>query len=143
MLNLYEILEVNEKASQEVIEKAYRVLTKKYHPDLQKENKQEAEKKMKEINEAYEILGNEQKRKQYDEELLQKRKEEQRQKEEQIRQEIQNEMQSYNINQEPPETNLGQQNNEYISYGNDDNLQSERDKAYKQAYYDYLRSLRL
>ena len=34
---LYEILEVSEKASQEVIEKAYKVLVKKYHPDLQKE----------------------------------------------------------------------------------------------------------
>ena len=35
MSNLYEILEVSEKASKEVIDKAYHVLVKKYHPDLQ------------------------------------------------------------------------------------------------------------
>ena len=34
MKNYYEILEVNQKASSEVIEKAYKVLVKKYHPDL-------------------------------------------------------------------------------------------------------------
>ena len=34
---LYDILEVSEQASKEVIEKAYRVLAKKYHPDLQKD----------------------------------------------------------------------------------------------------------
>ena len=43
---LYDILEVSEKASKEVIEKAYRVLAKKYHPDLQTdENKIKAESK--------------------------------------------------------------------------------------------------
>ena len=58
MLNLYEILEVSEKASKEVIDKAYHVLAKKYHPDLQQgEAKQKAEEKMKQINAAYEILG--------------------------------------------------------------------------------------
>ena len=35
MKNYYEILEINENASQEVIEKVYKVLVKKYHPDLQ------------------------------------------------------------------------------------------------------------
>ena len=77
MSNLYEILEVSEKASKEVIEKAYRVLAKKYHPDLQEETqKQEAERKMKQINEAYDILSNEEKRKQYDIELEQAKQEE-------------------------------------------------------------------
>ena len=73
MLNLYEILEVSEKASQEVIDKAYHVLVKKYHPDLQPtvEKKWQAEAKMKKINEAYDILGNEQKRKIYDLKLKQ------------------------------------------------------------------------
>ena len=57
MKTLYEVLEVSEKASKEVIEKAYKVLVKKYHPDLQDaSNKEEADKKMKEINEAYSIL---------------------------------------------------------------------------------------
>lgn len=35
MENLYELLEVSEKASQEIIEKAYKTLAKKWHPDLQ------------------------------------------------------------------------------------------------------------
>ena len=38
-ITLYEILEVSEKASKEIIEKAYRVLAKKYHPDLQETRK--------------------------------------------------------------------------------------------------------
>ena len=74
MSTLYDILEVSEKASKEVIEKAYRVLAKKYHPDLQQpENKKNAEIKMKEINEAYDILSDDTKRKAYDEELARKR----------------------------------------------------------------------
>lgn len=45
MKTLYEILEVSENASKEIVEKAYKVLAKKYHPDLQAEgDKQEAEK---------------------------------------------------------------------------------------------------
>ena len=49
----YEILEVSENASPEVIEKAYKVLVKKYHPDLQTgDSKAEAEKKMKQIKEG-------------------------------------------------------------------------------------------
>lgn len=67
METLYDILEVSRKASKEVIEKAYKTLAKKYHPDLQTaENKEYAEKRMKEINEAYDILSNEEKRKEYD-----------------------------------------------------------------------------
>ncbi len=51
METLYDILEVSRKASKEVIEKAYKTLAKKYHPDLQTaENKEYAEKRMKEIN---------------------------------------------------------------------------------------------
>ena len=74
---LYEILEVSENASQEVIEKAYKVLAKKYHPDLQTpENKQMAEQKMKQINEAYDILSDDSKRKIYDEKLKSKREKE-------------------------------------------------------------------
>ena len=70
MKNYYEILEVDKKASEEIIEKAYRTLAKRYHPDLQNgEIKKEHEEKMKTINEAYDILSNDFKRKQYDEEL--------------------------------------------------------------------------
>lgn len=70
MRNYYEILEVDIKASKEIIDKAFKVLAKKYHPDTQEENKKAwAEAKFKEINEAYEILSNEEKRKEYDAEL--------------------------------------------------------------------------
>lgn len=70
MKKYYEILEVHSKASQEVIEKAYRVLAKKYHPDLYSgEKKLYAEKKMRDINEAYKILSDEFLREQYDIEL--------------------------------------------------------------------------
>ncbi len=70
MKNYYEILEVNNKASQEVIEKAYKVLVKKYHPDLYTNQiNPEANKKIKEINEAYEVLSNHFLREQYNLEL--------------------------------------------------------------------------
>ncbi len=70
MKNYYEILEVNQKASKEVIEKAYKVLAKKYHPDLYTgEKKQFSERKIKEINAAYNILSDEFLREQYDYEL--------------------------------------------------------------------------
>ena len=77
MKDYYEILEVNKKASKEVIDKAYKVLAKKYHPDLQQEDKKSlAHKKMQEVNEAYEVLSDEIKRREYDEnfELEEKRK---------------------------------------------------------------------
>lgn len=65
--NYYDILEVNKNASQEIIEKAYKTLVKKYHPDLQENNlKNEYEEKIKKINEAYEVLSNPDKRKEYD-----------------------------------------------------------------------------
>ena len=74
---LYEILEVSENASPEIIEKAYKTLAKKYHPDLQEEaNKSKAEAMMKKINEAYDVLGNEEKRKAYNAELQAKREQE-------------------------------------------------------------------
>ena len=65
--NYYEILEVNKNASPEIIEKAYKILVKKYHPDLQQdENKNKYEEKIKKINEAYDILSDSEKRKKYD-----------------------------------------------------------------------------
>ncbi len=77
MKTLYEVLEVSEKASDEVIEKAYKVLAKKYHPDLQTpENKETAEGKMKQLNDAYETLSNKAKRAEYDAGLQRLRMEE-------------------------------------------------------------------
>ena len=66
--NYYDWLEISRNASPEVVEKAYKTLVKKYHPDLQEgENKQQAEEMIKKINEAYSVLSDETKRKQYDE----------------------------------------------------------------------------
>lgn len=65
--NYYDILEVNKNASPEIIEKAYKTLVKKYHPDLQDNDlKNEYEEKIKLINEAFEILSDSEKRKNYD-----------------------------------------------------------------------------
>lgn len=70
MKNYYDLLEVNSKASKEIIEKAYRVLIKKYHPDLyQGEERIYAESKSRELNEAYHVLSNDFLREQYDMEL--------------------------------------------------------------------------
>lgn len=68
--NYYDILEVNKNASPEIIEKAYKVLVKKYHPDLQEPDKKAFfEQKLKDINEAYDTLSNTEKRKQYNMQL--------------------------------------------------------------------------
>lgn len=61
----YEVLGVSKKATKEEIKKAFRKLAVKYHPDKSQGDKA-AEEKFKEINEAYEVLGDEEKRKKYD-----------------------------------------------------------------------------
>lgn len=62
----YKILGVSKDADDEVIKKAFRKLAKKYHPDTNGGNA-EAAQKFQEINEAYSVLGEEKKRKAYDE----------------------------------------------------------------------------
>ena len=61
----YKILEVDKSASKDDIKKSYRRLAKKYHPDLHPDDKN-AQDKFKELNEAYEVLGDEKKKQQYD-----------------------------------------------------------------------------
>ncbi|MBR0457809.1 MAG: molecular chaperone DnaJ [Victivallales bacterium] len=61
----YSILEINRNASQDEIKKAYRRLALKYHPDRNNGDKA-AEEKFKQINAAYEVLGNEEKKRVYD-----------------------------------------------------------------------------
>lgn len=63
--NYYNVLGVQENAGPEEIKKVYRKLAKQYHPDANPNNKQ-AEEKFKDISEAYDVLGDPQKRKKYD-----------------------------------------------------------------------------
>jgi len=65
MKNLYDILGVSKSASDAEIKSAYRKLARKYHPDLNKDDKSAAE-KFKEVSSAYEVLGDKEKRKKYD-----------------------------------------------------------------------------
>ncbi len=62
--SLYETLEVSQTADQDEVKKAFRKLARKYHPDINKTK--EAEEKFKEINAAYEVLSDPEKRKKYD-----------------------------------------------------------------------------
>lgn len=160
MKTLYEILEVSENASKEVIEKAYRVLAKKYHPDLQPESqKQKAEETIKKINEAYAVLSDETKRKEYDETLERKRLQEQNEK---IQQELEkrkqatiqtstwygteNFQQQRNNSQENMAQNRNQTKEELkkqkkIEEQLQKNLQNAYEAQYQEAYENYLKSL--
>ena len=62
--SLYDTLEITENATPDEIKKAYRKLARKYHPDVNKDP--QAEEKFKEINAAYEVLSNPEKKQQYD-----------------------------------------------------------------------------
>jgi curved DNA-binding protein len=62
----YKILGVSRDADQKAIKKAYRRLAMKYHPDRNPGKEKEANEKFKEINEAYAVLGDPEKRRQYD-----------------------------------------------------------------------------
>lgn len=62
----YAVLGVDKRATQKDIQKAYRRLARQFHPDVSP-NKKEAEERFKEINEAYEVLSDPEKRKRYDE----------------------------------------------------------------------------
>ena len=61
----YEVLGIDRSASEDEIKKAYRKMAKKYHPDLNPGDK-EAEKNFKEVNEAYEVLSDKDKKARYD-----------------------------------------------------------------------------
>lgn len=64
-IDYYKVLEIDKNASEADIKKAYRKLARKYHPDLNSNDK-EAERKFKELNEANEVLSNPENRKKYD-----------------------------------------------------------------------------
>lgn len=65
--DLYDILEVSPNASEEVIKNAFRALVKKWHPDMQsEEEQQQAQEKFKEINLAFEVLKDKERKREYD-----------------------------------------------------------------------------
>lgn len=61
----YSVLGVSKTATQDEVKKAYRKLAMQYHPDKNKGDKK-SEEKFKEVNNAYEVLGDAKKRKEYD-----------------------------------------------------------------------------
>jgi len=66
MKDYYQALGVSKEVSHEEIKKAFRRLALRYHPDRNPQSQKQAEEKFKEINEAYQVLGDESKRQQYD-----------------------------------------------------------------------------
>ena len=132
MKNYYEILEVNKKASTEVIEKAYKTLVKKYHPDLQNtpQGKLNSEAKIKEINEAYEILRNNEKRAEYDTTLADA---EALEKERIIQEQLERELRNQNVN------NSNSNNNNNV----DKQFQQDYEDAINKAYHDaYIQDMK-
>lgn len=165
MKNYYELLEVSHSASQEVIEKAYKTLAKKYHPDLQDDaHKKEAEQKMKELNEAYDVISNPQKRSAYDQELQTYEQESVKYSQDSTNYnhestkynrdsvKVENEKQSknqyqktshstnYNYNTQPIDTIL---QNQQIQYELEKEIELEKKRAIEKAYYDaYIQDLK-
>lgn len=78
MKDYYKILQIAPDASTEVIQMAYKALAKKYHPDLNPGQEEAAQEKMKDVNEAYEILSDKDKRWQYDQIYYRQEKTEQK-----------------------------------------------------------------
>lgn len=136
----YEVLEVSENASDEVIEKAYKVLAKKYHPDLQNEsNRKNAENKMKKINEAYDVLGNKEKRKEYDNYLKQEREKEEQEKYNQLNYE--NKYDSANAEELQEQRLKYQEKLQKEEMKQRQKMQKHLNKEYENAYYNYLKNM--
>ena len=156
MENYYDILEVSPKASKEIITKAYRTLVKKYHPDANsKNNKPIDDEKIKKINEAYDVLCDEEKRKKYDIELekikeqenndMQLRYERILEQNQLLQQELANLKARYQGNDNNESLSNTYQENMNSNYN--DNLQQEIDKRVSQsinkAYHDaYVQRMR-
>ena len=147
-MNYYKILEVDINASPEVIEKAYKTLVKKYHPDLQESNlKEEAEEKIKIINEAYETLSNPNLRAKYDKKLKQKEiSEEDYQKLYRENENLYNEINNIKHNISSNYVNTNDSNTENTiqqNYQSEIEYQNQINQAKQQAYYDaYIQDLK-
>ena len=130
MKNYYEILEVSQNASPEVIEKAHKALVKKYHPDLQPtDKKNDAENKIKEINEAYEVLSDINKKADFDRKLNDYKVKSQKMEE------------SKNIiNQKPVHTERSKQP-DITAEAYNDAVNQAYNKAYNDAYINSLKNM--
>lgn len=155
----YSILQINRNASPEIIEKAYKTLVKKYHPDLQQseESKKEAEEVLKNINEAYEVLSDKDKKQKYDSTLYDNTisKEDFNKLYEQnqiLKNKINNLQNNYNINH-LSNSNIDKQNISYEKKSKKDYELKEKqqdlefkkqiEQAKRQAYYDaYIQDLK-
>ena len=125
MNNYYEILEISENASPEVIERVYKLLAKKHHPDLNPNNQKEAEEKFKLITAAYDVLSNPEKRKEYDEELKASRA---------VTQSTYTSSQPYYGD----DSNMTTAQKQAVEQAN---LEYEKNKAYNDAYYNALKRM--
>ena len=148
MKNYYEILEVDRKASKEIIEKAYKTLAKKYHPDVQEQNqKVKAEEKIKLINEAYSVLSNEEQRYEYDQQLEENTISAEKYQELvneniELKRKIQNNTTNKIQNQNQPNINYSQVYNNSQTY-NQQEYNTKINQAVKQAYHDaYIRDIK-
>jgi curved DNA-binding protein CbpA len=65
-VDYYQVLELERGASHEEVKRAFRRLAMRYHPDRNPQDTRQAEERFKQINEAYEVLGDEEKRRRYD-----------------------------------------------------------------------------
>ena len=148
--NYYDILQINQNASPEIIEKAYKTLAKKYHPDLQEEsNKKEAEEILKEINEAYEILSDSNKKALYDQNLKnetisQEDYDEIYEENQNLKNAINN-MQNSKANSSNNDNNIGTNNyNQYNNQNNDQNLkeiQKAQELEYQKQQLEYQQQM--
>lgn len=153
MITYYEILEVSRMASKEVITKAYKVLVRKYHPDLEQDEgkKEEAKEKMVRINEAYETLSDDEKRKKYDDTIaiLEEKERKEKKKQQGKTQNVNRNIDNVNNNNNISINNIDNANN----LNNDTKLQEEMQRAEEeiqmhkqnivnQMYEDYYNTLR-
>lgn len=135
MKTYYDVLEVSSKAGTEVINRAHKVLVKKYHPDLQldEQSKKEAVQKMIEINAAYEVLSDENKRAKYDAEL---KREEEIAKQKELEKMQRNSQVRYSTKSDN-NTHLNVQDNSndnVVGYNNAEDMQNYQNEFYKMAY---------
>ena len=144
METLYDILEVSRKASKEIIEKAYKTLAKKYHPDLQNSDNEKkiAEERMKKINEAYSVLSDEQKRAEYDlklqhEEEIEKYKNSSQENAEEHYEQDYDEDEMYENDWKKQYANLSPKEQKRVAR----KIQKEANEEYRKQYEEYFRSL--